>query len=182
MNWQALILRGKEVLRFPDGKEAQLNWSYGPADAPVLRVSFEGDRLLELPDAVDVSQALDDPRVFVIEGRRADHVFLFGGKQIYSIGSVGGIERTLRLFREDDLTEYWDTLLFDRQDTLLVVYESGVLVLDDLFHVRFHQKKLINDVLANLEKNRLMFVRDHETEWYLDLSGGTAEEERSRIS
>ena len=121
MNWQALTLRGKEVLRCPDGKEAQLNWSYGPADVPVLRVSFEGDTLLELPDAVDVSQTLDDPRVFLIEGRRADHVFLFGGKQTYSIGSVGGIERKLRLFREDDLTEYWDTLsyLIDRIPYLL---------------------------------------------------------------
>ena len=121
MNWQALTLRGKEVLRFPDGKEAQLNRSYGPADVPVLRVSFEGDTLLELPDAVDVSQTLDDPRVFLIEGRRADHVFLFGGKQTYSIGSVGGIERKLRLFREDDLTEYWDTLsyLIDRIPYLL---------------------------------------------------------------
>ncbi|MBA5871845.1 MAG: hypothetical protein GDA68_17905 [Nitrospira sp. CR2.1] len=181
MKWQELILRGRQLLLFPDLKQARLHWSYSCADVRVLHVSCENGNVLELPDAVDAGEMLDDPRVFVLEGRRIDHVCLIGGAQTYSISSIGGIEKSERLFRENRFTEYWNTLLFDRQDDLLIVYESGVLILDDLFRVRFHQKKMINDVLSNVGKNRLTFVRDHETEWSMDLPDVRSEGEQHEV-
>lgn len=181
MKWQELILHGRQLLLFPDRKQARLDWSVSYADVRVLRVACENGKVLELPDAVDAGEMLDDPRVFVIEGRRIDHVCLIGGAQTYSISSLGGIEKTGRLFREDSLTEYWTTLLCEKQDDLLIIYESGVLILDDLFHVRFHQKKMINDVLINVGKNSLTFVRDHETEWSMDLPDVLSSGQQSEV-
>lgn len=181
MKWQELILRGQQFLQFPDRTQARLDWCHGNADVPVLRASFENEKVLDLPNAVDVSEMLDAPRVFVIEGRRSDHVCLIGGPQAYSISNVGGIERTERLFREDRLAEYWSTLLFNRQEDLLVVYESGVLVLDDLFRVQLHHRKMVNDVLSNLGKSRISFVRDHETQWFMDLPDVKSKEDQPKI-
>ena len=167
MKHQELILRDKHSLVFQDGVVMHLRVHQGD-----LEVRFDSGKVLMLRNVIDRSETLEDLRVFVVEGRLPRTLLLLGGRQTYLISSQGYAAEQIALVREDGDEEYWSLNIFHGVKESVVLYEGGILVLDDLLAVRFHQKKLFNDKLIEMDERRLKFQRNESIEWYFNLDDG----------
>jgi hypothetical protein len=137
-----------------------------------LVVLFDAGFRLELPSAVDVSERLACPRVFALEGTSRDTFLLFGGERIYWLTSQGAIKAELLLFRKWGEEEYWTTEFIEQGGGVIVIYEGGVLAIDEALKIRWHKPKLFNDQFVAMEGNTLKFVRDHDVERFIRLEDG----------
>lgn len=173
MKYRELILRGKQSLQFQDGTLAKLDVQ-PVGDDYILRIYFESGTVLTLFQAVDISERSEDPILYAIEGQSVDLVLLLGGREAYCISSEATIVAKITLFRKMGEEEYWTTIVVSQDTVTIVIYEGGILLIDSLFRVRFHEKKLFNDRLVAIEKDRLRFVRDDSLEWDFSLTDGTA--------
>ena len=135
-----------------------------------LRIRSSNEGHLDLPDAVDISEQLEAPRVFVVEGVDQSLFFVFGGQTCFWVSTDLREADRLTLFRETHLEEYWTTTVLEQPNTLIFIYELGVLVIDERLRVLMHEGKLLNDVFVGIEVNTLKFVRDHEQEWLMPLA------------
>jgi hypothetical protein len=54
-----------------------------------------------------------------------------------------------------------------------MIYEGGVLAMDENLQVRWQKKKFFNDVFLALEADRLKFVQDGETQWSMRADDGS---------
>ena len=134
-----------------------------------LRIrSIEGLQI-DLPSAVDISEQLESPRVFVSEGLDPNRFFLFGGETAFWVNTNLTQVSRFDLFRQTGLEEYWTTTIVEQPQSLIFVYESGVLVIDERLQVVMHHEKLINDFFVAIEDNALRLSRDHEDEWLMPL-------------
>lgn len=134
-----------------------------------LRIrSIEGLQI-DLPSAVDISEQLDAPRVFVSEGLDPKRFFVFGGETAFWVNTDLTQVSRFDLFRQTGLEEYWTTTILEQPHSLIFVYESGVLVIDERLEVVMHREKLINDFFVAIEGDALRFSRDHEEEWLMPL-------------
>ena len=134
-----------------------------------LRIVSNDGRLADLPGAVDVSEQLEEPRVFVIEGVDTNRFFIFGGENAFWVSTDLTETSRLDLFRKAGLEEYWTTTVLEQSRTLIFIYEAGVLAIDERLQVLLHREKLINDFFVAIEHDALKFVRDHEEEWLMPL-------------
>lgn len=134
-----------------------------------LRIrSIEGPQI-DLPSAVDISEQLDSPRVFVSEGVDPNRFFVFGGEIAFWVSTDLTQVSRFDLFRRTGLEEYWTTTILEQSQSLMFVYESGVLVIDERLQVVTHREKLINDFFVAIEGDAVRFSRDHEDEWLMPL-------------
>ncbi|MBI1851317.1 MAG: hypothetical protein HYR85_13335 [Planctomycetes bacterium] len=138
-----------------------------------LMLSVENGPELLLPSAVDVSERLQEPRLFVVEGERPDVVMLVGGEIAYWIDVDRNVVRELKLFRKYEHAEYWETSMIDRGSVLVVVYESGILAIDSKLDAKWHIRKLFNDVLVAVTDESVILIGDEETPWSVSLVDGT---------
>ena len=168
MKWVELNLDSERPLEVGGEQIGELYLQTRPSRG-ALGINFKNGRHLDLLSAVDLSEQLEHPRVFQIEGSVAGHFLILGGEKVYKITVDGELEKEIRLFRNCGDEEYWDTLLIERPHDLIVIYEAGVLVIDGGLDGRFHEWKLYNDIFVAAEGDVLKFVRDHETEWSMKL-------------
>src|SRR5215204_968865 len=134
-----------------------------------LRIrSVEGAQI-DLPSAVDLSEQLDEPRIFVSEGLDPNQFFLFGGEIAFWVTSDVTQVSRFDLFRQTGLEEYWTTTILEQPQSLIFIYESGVLMIDESLHVVMHREKLINDFFVAIEGDALRFSRDHGDSWLMPL-------------
>lgn len=129
---------------------------------------------LRLTAVVDISERLDRPRVFYAESTVTTSVLLFGGETAYRVSCKGEIEYSMPLFRQVGDAEYWILQIVDQDDRLYLIYEGGVLALDDAFTKLWHVRKFFNDELVSIEKEALRFCRDHELKWFVRLTDGSS--------
>jgi hypothetical protein len=134
-----------------------------------LRIRFKLGACLDLPAAIDVSERIRSPRVFIVEGNRDDMFLTLGGEKLYWISPGGTVVSELSLFRHYQDTEYWETKFITKSSDLVVIYEAGVLILDANLHVVFHKKKFLNDFFISLDGDRAKFLQDDAFEWVMDL-------------
>ena len=134
-----------------------------------LRIVTKDGHQVDLPSAVDISERLEAPRVFVIEGADPNRFFILGGETGFWVSiDVTQIAR-LKLFREAGTEEYWETSILEQPQVLIIIYEAGVVVIDERLQVLMHREKLFNDFFVAIEDNALKFVRDHDAEWLMPL-------------
>jgi hypothetical protein len=162
---QPLFFRGEEVARI-NKRDCQhlIN---------CLAIRFLRNGELELPSAVDISERLDCPRIFVIQGKPSDTFLVFGGELLHWVTTDGTISKTMPLFRTTGNQEYWVTQIVERDNSMIVIYEAAVLVIDEALNVVFHKRKFFNDDFVSLEGNAIKFLRDHEDEWFMPLESDT---------
>lgn len=129
---------------------------------------MEGPQI-DLASAVDVSEELDAPRVFISEGVDLNRFFVFGGEIAFWVSTDLTQVSRLDLFRRTGLEEYWSTTILEQPQSLIFIYESGVLVIDERLQFVMHREKLINDFFLAIEGDALRFSRDHEDEWLMPL-------------
>jgi hypothetical protein len=174
MEWTEIELTGVRPLHFK-GKRigtAERRDAWGSRiDSLALR--FDTGVHAELRAAVDVSEHLSNPRVFIIEGTSPDTFLLFGGERMYWISPNGAVKSEFATFREWGNEEYWMTEIIHQQGALVTIYDSGVLMIDEALQVRWHQSKYFNDDLAAVEGGALKFSRDGQEEWFMRLEDGS---------
>ena len=172
MEWTEIALSGVQPLQFR-GKQistAELRETRDRNDG--LALHFETGAHVELRAAVDVSEDLSIPRIFIIEGACPNTFMLFGGERLYWISTSGEVNSEIALFRELGESEYWTTNIIQQEGAVVIIYEAGVLVIDGALQVRWHKPKLYNDFFVAVEGNVLKFRRNHEEEWFLRLEDG----------
>jgi hypothetical protein len=176
MRWTELSLSGPSFLIFADGSSATIRWHRKlrrgePEDS--AEVLFPGGRSFELTEAVDAGETVDTTRIFAISGKSAGLVLLLGGPIAYRVYNSGHAEEAFRLYRESAYAEYWETQLTETDLGLLVVYEGGVLLLDEDLRVVWHRKKYFNDFFGGIQGEKLSLLRDHQKKLILSLKDGS---------
>ena len=134
-----------------------------------LGIQLECGVFLELPAAMDVSEQIGVPRITVIEGKPAETFVIFGGERIYWISTAGKVEKYFQTYRAYDFTEYWVATVIERPGDAVLIYEAGVTVIDEDLNIRCHKEKYFNDFFVSLDGNSILLLRDHETEWRMQL-------------
>jgi hypothetical protein len=142
----------------------------GRADS--LRLRIDCGSFLKLPAAVDISEQLSTPRVFLIEGTPDSRFFVFGGEKGYWLSIEGKVENVLQTFRTYTDAEYWETRVIERPNDVVIIYEAGVLAIDEDLNIKCHKSKLFNDLVTSIEGDSLRLLRDHDIEWHMQLVDG----------
>ncbi|HEX8600624.1 MAG TPA: hypothetical protein VF952_19175 [Chloroflexia bacterium] len=172
---QELSLTGSASFTFPDGTRALASY-YSQVERGEwrghARIVIPDKGGLDLLDLVDDGQTVDEPRIHVIYGLSPSEVFLFGGPKAYRINSNGTVMEEVELYRGRELEEYWDTAIESTEVGILVIYESGCLLLDNMLQVSWHIKKYLNDFFYRVSSDEIEFLRDHEERWRLALTDG----------
>jgi hypothetical protein len=167
------LSKGAQRLEFRGRQIGTLERLHSRTTGDILHISLESGADLNLQSAVDVSQQLRCPRIFVIEGNPLDSFVVFGGERMYRVIVDGRILCETSLYRRFDDTEYWTTKIIEDRRGIIIVYEGGVLAVDEDLKVRWHRKKFFNDVFVAAEDNVLKFVRDHDAPWSMRADDGT---------
>jgi hypothetical protein len=166
-------LKGMEKLQF-NGKHIatikRITDSQGRVDS--LYIHYETGSVLELPTAVDVSEQLECPRIFIIEGTPLDLFVLFGGVKAYWVSTDGKVQSEFSLFRRSGEEEYWTTVIKEKNAGIIIIYEAGVLAINETLQVQWHEPKFFNDDFVGIEGDALNFVRDHDLRWLMRLQDG----------
>jgi len=163
-NSSPLFIEGQQVGTAERGADA--------SKADFLRIRFSSGSFLELPGGVDISEQLRAPRFFMIKGMSDSRLFIFGGENAYWLSTEGKIENVLKTFRTYADAEYWETKIIERSSDIVIIYEAGVLVVDEALTIKCHKSKLFNDVFSSIEGDSLRLLRDHDTEWQMQLVDG----------
>lgn len=190
MKWHEVFLDVPQRLRFPDGMWADVQCCACDPDVDsfeirllggdetmaarrdCLRVRMPGHDEIVLRAAVDTTELLEWPRLFVITGRRSDEVLTFGGEFAYRLASDGRVRHALPTFRRRGEEEYWDTAIVEAGGALGVIYEAGVLLIDPSLEPRWHVRKRFNDFFRGVEGGLMLFDADHRDRWALRMEDG----------
>jgi hypothetical protein len=173
MEWTEIELSGVQPLHFKGKRVGTVGRRETRDRVDGLALRFDTGAHVELRAAADVSEQLSCPRVFVIEGRSPDTFLLFGGERMYWLSTGGAVKSELVTFRKWGDEEYWVTDIIQQQAAVVIIYELGVLMIDEALQVRWHQSKYFNDDLAAVEGGALKFSRDGQEEWFIRLEDGS---------
>lgn len=161
MNWVQLQLRGRVTLPFVGDKQcfARLAGNeLGSPDRRDLVVETGLYQATTLSRVVDTDQALAMPRVLVIQGSEPSELFLFGGEMAYwltSDGKIAGEAPTYRDYRIDDL---WSLEIIPFGENLIVVYETGLLVINEALELKWQRRKYIGEHLHLVNDDKVQLV------------------------
>jgi len=172
VSWQELSLEPLAEAFFPNGERLEVMCLSGETDASGRARLEIGATSVVLDGVVDDAETTDRPRVFVVTGEPTDVMLLLGGTKIHRVDARGGVETPAALDRDTFDTEFWSLQLLVVESGVVVVYESGVVLLDRLLRLRWHIPKYYNDFLHKVEQGRLWFLEDHERPWSVDLTSG----------
>lgn len=172
MNCAVTTLNGVQSLRFGGKRIGTIELTETINRIDSITIHFDVGSQLVLPSAADVSEQLYCPRVFVMEGTPSDMFLIFGGQFIYWITHDGQIRHKDSLFRTWGEEEYWTMEVIEHGSLTIVIYEAGVLAIEETLRVRWHSPKMFNDHFLALEGNMLKFLREEEVEWLMHLEDG----------
>jgi hypothetical protein len=99
---------------------------------------------------------------------------LFGGETAYWIKMDGSLLRQCSTYRRAGEEEYWETAIFEWGQSIVIVYEAGVMAVDESLRIRWHTPKLFNDFFVSQEDACLIFSRDQFITWTMSLTDGKA--------
>jgi hypothetical protein len=136
-----------------------------------LRLTLPSGEARLFPHAVDVSQSIEYSRIHVLTGSKSNQALLFGGERALRL-SPAGIEEEIATDRTWGMSEYWATEFLPCPYGALVVYESGVFLIDESLGIRWHVPKYINDFVQHVSERAITLLRDHEDEWTISLPDG----------
>ncbi|HEX4382204.1 MAG TPA: hypothetical protein VH083_04620 [Myxococcales bacterium] len=136
-----------------------------------LRLTLPSGEARIFPHAVDDSQSILYSRVHVLTGSKSNQALVFGGERALRL-SGRGVEEEIATNRSCDMSEYFATEFFACADGTLIVYESGVFLIDESLVIRWHVLKYINDIVQQVSGKAINFLRDHEEEWSISLPDG----------
>jgi len=115
-----------------------------------LSISFRKGNEILIDNAIDKSENIEVPRVFVLESQSKDNtIILAGGRTLYWLDlSTQQISQTLDLPRDERDLEHWETLIYPTNDQLLIVCEADYLLIRADLNVAWHNTKYYNEVIS----------------------------------
>jgi hypothetical protein len=84
----------------------------------------------------------------------------------------------LDLFRKSGEEEYWVTSILEQPRAQIIIYEAGVLVIDEHLKVLTHKEKLLKDFFVAVEDGALRFVGVLQTAVQSDLTTGNYKQKK----
>jgi hypothetical protein len=122
---------------------------------------------------VEVVCAFGEPWILVVRGEPTDQLLLFGGEIIYVPSSRGQLVKQIHTFRKRRNDKFWRTgVVRLDDDSILIVYEVGALVIESSLDVRWHVEKGLIDFFHHREAAQLVFLRDHDVRFTIDIATG----------
>lgn len=120
-----------------------------------------------LPEVVDTSQGPREHRVWLLMSDRDESVAIFGGLIAYWLDSSHQLASKEKLFREASDEEYWELKAVLLPRGALVVYEGGVMLLEESLKVRWHIRKRYNDSVELVENGCVHFLSETGERWFI---------------
>jgi len=176
--WQELRLAEPARLKFPNRSTGVLRLHSQSAplqsrDREYASLIMDGGNQVELDDCIDTSPNYEGPWVLVVSGEPQDHVLRFGGEVVYVVSSDAKIQRKTRTFRERRNAHFWRTTVVPLDDdSILIDYEVGALVVESTLEIRWHVEKALIDFFDRRDASSLIFLRDHEVPFAVDIASG----------
>lgn len=188
ISWEELRLAQPEMLKFPDRRTGVLHvrsqsmpLQSRPREYALLKM--DRDTQVELDDCVDTSPNYEAPWVLVVSGQPQDRVLLFGGELIYVVSSDARIQSQTPAFRERRNAQFWRTKIVPLDnESILIDYERGALVVESTLEIRWHVEKALIDFFDHRDGTSLIFLRDHETPFSVDIATGSGVPEITSMS
>lgn len=142
--------------------------------AKVLQLASSGGNLIELESAVDNSQCLDYPRVFLIFSESVgDNMVVLGGRIVYWLDTISmRAYKSYVLEREDQDVEYWENEILPVEFGYLIVYEAGVFLIDGQLDLVWHRSKSYNDKVELSDQSTMKIISDDEQFKFYSLTDG----------
>ena len=175
MNVSILQLTREQEITLPCGVIAEFSLCEeirGSARELQLCVALSKGKNVRLPDVLDTSAFALEPTVTVITGLPGAGMFLFGGESAYRVGCDGSEVQKEETHRESRDGEYWDLNPVPCEHGVLLVYEAGVLLVNEQLQVVWHRKKFYNDRFDGLDGDVLNFLRDEADHWSISARDG----------
>lgn len=141
-----------------------------------LRLTSSSGSQIELKNAVDNSQCLDNPRVFLIYSDLVkDNVIIFGGKIVYWISVVSfRTYKSWELDRTYQDVEYWNSEIISVKFGLLVVDEAGFFLINDQLDLVWYRGKYYNEQLKLYDEETVKITSDDAHPEFYSLKEGKA--------
>jgi hypothetical protein len=140
--------------------------------------AFFGDLVVQksgleliLFDAVDDGQTVNSPTLAVILGEPLNVIRTFGGQNSYKISSSLEILEKTTILRHRDYEEYWTAQFMETNFGIVVVYESGIMLINRKLDIVWHQSKYFNESVK-LSGSELNIVEDSGKSYYIRISDG----------
>lgn len=178
ISWEELRLADRSRLKFPNGSTGALRLHRQSRPQQFRHREFvslimDGDGQVELDECADTSPNYEEPWVLVVLGQPEDRVLLFGGELIYVVSADGKIQSQIRTFRERRNGKFWRTKIVRLDDeSILIEYEVGALLVESTLEIRWHVEKALIDFFDRREGSKLIFLRDHEVPFAVDIASG----------
>lgn len=178
ISWEELRLAEPTRLEFPNGIRGvvallQQRMPLKSCDREYASLVIDGDGQVELDDCIGTSPNCE-PWVLVVAGQPQDRVLLFGGEVIYVVSSDAKVLGQTRTFRERRNAQFWRTKIVPLDDeSILIEYEVGAFVVESMLEIRWHVEKALIDFFDRREGSSLIFLRDHEAPFSVDIASGS---------
>lgn len=179
ISWEEARLAEPARLEFPNRitgvvRLHQQRMPLPSRDREYASLVIGGDGRVELDDCIDTSPNCDEPWVLVVAGQPQDRVLLFGGEVIYVVSSDAKVLGQTRTFRERRNGQFWRTKVVPLDDeSILIEYEVGAFVVESMLEIRWHVEKALIDFFDRREGSSLIFLRDHEVPFSVDIASGS---------
>ncbi len=179
ISWQELRLAEPARLKFPNGSTGVLRLHRQSAplqsrDREYASLIMDGGGQVELDDCVDTSPNYEEPWVLVLSGQPQDRVLLFGGEVIRVVSIDAKVQSQARTFRQRRNAQFWRTKVVPLdEESILIDYEVGALVVESTLEIRWQVEKALIDFFDRREGSSLIFLRDHEVPFAVDIASGS---------
>ena len=178
ISWQELGLAEPKSVKFPNAISALIRAQ--KQDAPLeprtresALITIDGNGQVQIDDCVNTSANCEEPWILVVTGTPLDRVLLFGGEFMYVISSTGDVLKRVRTFRERRNEQFWRTKIIALdEESILIDYEVGAFVVESNLEIRWHVEKALIDFFDRREGASLIFLRDHEVPYSVDINSG----------
>jgi hypothetical protein len=159
VTWETIWLREPQDLAFPNGERFVV--AVESADFDDLSVKFASGPELVLAGVIDADERFLWPRLHLFVGVDPTQLLFFGGPAAYRVRSDGHVLE--RLETQRDLADYECGSLdvITAGDIAVIVYEVGILVIDDDLRRRWLRRKYMNQHRVTLEDDAIWIREPH---------------------
>jgi len=136
-----------------------------------LRLVFSDGTIEMLPGAVDITEQLLYPRILTIRGSHSDIMAIVGGENVFKL-QRNKATLAAHLFRDVSYLEYWAISALDLGLSTLLIYESGLALVDDLISVVWQHPKTFDERFEGVLDGKAIISTDDNTKYLIDLETG----------
>lgn len=136
----------------------KLNFAFNNSD---IILSYS-DKVITLSNALNNGETTDTNYFYLFYNDDINAIFIFGGPLAYIISLENANTVSIKTERTIDLAEYWMEEIIFISKLICIIYESGVLVLSENFHLIKNEFKYIDERLNFISHNQISLIDDND--------------------